>query len=63
MLGLLSCLLRLEVRSIEAERAYGDLSPAERTRMADLLGVKPARLQEIVKPPKPIDGPGADAEM
>ena len=61
--GNLEMAMNEAMASLPDERAYGDLSPAERTRMADLLGVKPARLQEIVKPPKPIDGPGADAEM
>ena len=61
--GNLEMAMNEAMASLPDERAYGDLSPAERTRMAELLGVEAARLQEIVKPPKPIDGPSADAEM
>ena len=49
--------------SLPVERGYGDLTSAERTRLADLLGVDAESLGDIVKPPKPLDGSSDDQAM
>ncbi|KWV94752.1 DUF2059 domain-containing protein [Erythrobacter sp. AP23] len=49
--------------TLPAERAYADLSRSERARMAQLLGVQPAALGKIVKPPSPMDGSGDESGM
>lgn len=42
------------------ERAYKDLTAQERTRLAQILGVRPAKLADVVKPPKPMDSGSSD---
>ena len=49
--------------SLPAERAYADLTSAERSRLAELLDVDADSLGEIVKPPKPMDETALDPEM
>lgn len=49
--------------SLPAERDYADLTPAERARLAALLGVDAENLGDIVKPPRPTDGTGDDPAM
>jgi len=49
--------------SLPAERDYADLTPAERVRLAALLGVDAENLGDIVKSPKPTDGTGDDPAM
>ena len=46
---------------LPAARSYADLTEAERARMAELLGVDAAALEDVVKPPKPMDE--ADGEL
>jgi hypothetical protein len=41
--------------ALPAERGYGDLTRAQRQRMAELLDVDPAQLGDLVNPPKPLD--------
>ncbi|MDG5752159.1 DUF2059 domain-containing protein [Qipengyuania sp. XHP0211] len=41
--------------TLPAERSYADLTEAERARMAELLGVDAAALEDVVKPPKPME--------
>lgn len=54
--------MKQAMASLPAERAYKDLSPAERQRLAEILKVKTSRLPAIVKPPKPMDGAEKDGK-
>lgn len=47
--------MREAMATLPAERAYEDLSAAERARLATLLGVDAADLSDIVQPPKPVE--------
>ncbi len=47
--------------TLPTERSYADLTEAERARMAELVGVDAAALEDVVKPPKPMDE--ADGEL
>lgn len=49
--------------ALPAERAYEDLSPAQRERLAEVLGVEPSGLAKIVKPPKPLDRSANDEAL
>lgn len=44
--------------ALPAERGYSDLAAAERARLAKLLGIAPAKLGSVVKPPKEADNTG-----
>lgn len=46
--------------ALPTERAYEDLSVAERARMAEVLDVDPADLATMVTSPKPMDGAASD---
>lgn len=48
--------------ALPAERGYSDLAAAERARLAKLLGVAPAKLGSVVKPPKEADETGTMPE-
>ena len=47
--------MREAMAALPAERGYGDLTGAQRQRMAELLDVDPAKLADLVNPPKPLD--------
>ena len=46
--------------NLPKEAAYSDLTAAQRQRLAELLGVEPEDLSEVIKPPRPMapDEPG-----
>lgn len=50
--GNLETVMKEAMAELPAERAYEDLTDAQRTRMAELLGVDEAELADIVSPPK-----------
>ena len=47
--------MREAMTALPAERGYDDLTEAQRKRMAELLDVDPARLADLVNPPKSMD--------
>ena len=47
--------MREAMTALPAERGYDDLTEAQRERMAELLDVDPARLADLVNPPKSMD--------
>ena len=47
--------MREAMAAVPAERGYGDLTGAQRQRMAELLDLDPAQLADLVNPPKPLD--------
>lgn len=51
------------MKALPAERAYEDLTPPERARMAEVLDVAPADLATKVKPPKAMDGIESDESL
>ncbi len=46
--------------NLPKEAAYSDLTAAQRQRLAELLGIEPEDLSEVIKPPRPMapDEPG-----
>lgn len=46
--------MKAAMAELPPERAYADLSAAERARMAEILGVEESELEEVVAPPKPF---------
>lgn len=62
-IGDMETAMKEAMASLPAERDYADLSPAERARLATLLDVDAESLDNIVKPPKPMDGSSDDYPM
>ena len=52
--------MKKAMESLPKERAYGDLSAAERARLAQILGVQPNDLKDVVRDPKPMGGTSDD---
>ena len=58
--GNLDTALEESMASLPKEAAYSDLTTAQRQRMAELLGVEPGELSEIIVPAQTMDGEESD---